>query len=45
MGIFTRPNSPYYWKRYDINPETGKPHRPRASTKIHIAGVTKTQRD
>lgn len=45
MGIFTRPNSPYYWKRYDINPETGTPFRPRASTKIHVAGVTKLQRD
>jgi integrase len=45
MGLFTRPNSPYYWKRYDINPETGKPFRPRASTKIFVGGSTKAQRD
>jgi integrase len=45
MGIYTRPNSPYYWKRYDTDPTTGKPLRPRASTKIHVDGVTKAQRD
>ncbi len=45
MGIFTRPNSPYYWKRYDTNPETGTPFRDRCSTKIFVGGSNKAQRE
>lgn len=42
MGLFTRPNSPYWWKRYPLDPATGT-RRPDGSTKIHIDGGNRAQ--
>jgi integrase len=44
MPLFVRSKSPYWWKRYPIDPLTGIPILPRASTRIPVDAPTKEQR-
>src|SRR5262252_3244052 len=44
MGLFKRPDSPYWWMAFDKDPATGKEPRPRTSTKILWDAPTPGQR-
>jgi integrase len=43
MALYTRTDSPYYWKRYEKDPRTGIAPKSR-STRIHVDAPTKEQR-
>jgi integrase len=44
MGIYQRTDSPYWWKKYDIDPETKRAPRKPTSTRIFVDAPTKEQR-
>lgn len=43
MGIYTRTDSPFYWKKFDRDPETGTPPRKPSSTGIRVSAPTTKQ--
>jgi integrase len=45
MGIYTRQDSPFYWKKYDTDPTTKRAPRPPASTRIPWDAPSKALRD